>query len=50
MFEFARRVPLKRSPGLSALTARMALDPAFKWRADLSQSHSSSAFVRVHGA
>jgi hypothetical protein len=49
MFEFARRVPLKRSLDLSPLAARMALDLAFKWRADLSQSHSSSALVRVHG-
>ena len=50
MFEFARRVPLKRALDLSALTACMALDLAFKWRADLSQSHSSSAFVRMHDA
>jgi len=46
MFEFARRVPVALRLDLSPLAACRALDPAFKWRADLSQSHSSSAFVR----
>jgi hypothetical protein len=50
MVEFARRVPLQRSLELLPLTARTALDLAFKWRAELSQSHSSSASVRMHDA
>jgi hypothetical protein len=50
MFEFARRVPLKRSLDLSPRASCTTRDLAFKWRADLSQAHSSSALVRMEGA